>query len=361
MVSRRLLVLAVALMMDFTAPAAAEGFVEDRRLFNHRQLFNERRGLFMKKLKKTGKKVFGGGAKKPKLPVKPPKLPVKPPKLPVKPPKLPVKPPKLPVEPPKLPVEPPKLPVEPPTLPVEPPKLPVEPPKLPVEPPKLPVKPAPKLNTSIPIPQEPNKLRGRRCCKAVSLDCVTCNKGITPAEFCAKFPKNRFCFEPFCSPKASYCKALASMYNDANEQSKTDNDEKITSNPMKAFALEENSESLTDENNSDDAQVNSESLTDENNSDDAQSKILIIASAGTATVVIASVLIALAIRRKMTGSKTEVKNPVQSPEKIENHPVKEKTSPITKYFDKTSGRWYEHNSETKATRWLTPEPVEQTV
>ena len=117
-------------------------------------------------------------------------------------------------------------------------------------------------------------------------------------------------------------------------------------------------------------EVNSESLknsdkvsdsTDENISDDAQSKVLTIASAGMATVVIASVLIALAIRRKKAGSKTEMKNPVQLPENFDSHPVKEETSPITKYFDKASGRWYEYNSETKATRWLTPEPVEQMV
>eukprot|EP00946_MAST-07B_sp_MAST-7B-sp1_P004655 g4655.t1 len=199
MVSRRLLVLVVALMMDFTAPAAAEGFVEDRRLFNHRQLFNERRGLFMKKLKKTGKKVFGGGAKKPKLPVKPPKLPVEPPKLPVEPPKLPVEPPKLPVEPPKLPVEPPKLPVEPPKLPVEPPKLPVEPPKDTV------VDQAGHISVDV----EPPKLF-TPCisCKAVSIECITSCKDITPEEFCAKSPENRYCFEPFCNPKASYCKSL---------------------------------------------------------------------------------------------------------------------------------------------------------
>ena len=145
--------------------------------------------------------------------------------------------------------------------------------------------------------------------------------------------------------------------DDDNEQSIDDNEERIDDNEHEnenPSAMEVDSESLTKSDKVNDS-------TGQNNSGDAQSKILTIASAGMATVVIASVLIALAIRRKMTGSKTETKNPVQLPENFKNHPVKEETSPITKYFDKASGRWYEHNSKTKATRWLTPEPVEQMV
>merc|ERR1711871_263876 len=110
--------------------------------------------------------------------------------------------------------------------------------------------------------------------------------------------------------KAAMKAAADASYQRLNyetEKKSDDDDEIFTSNLLKPSAMEMNSESLTKSDKVSDS-------TDENKSDDAQSKVLTIASAGTAAVVIASVLIALAIRRKKAGSKTEMKNPVQLPE-----------------------------------------------